>query len=119
MPSFLSVLIGLFAGVFSGFFGIGGAVILVPLLVYFFKFSQHYAQGTALLALLLPVGILAVIKYYQAGNVNIKMGLLIILGFFIGGFLGAHQAYLVPDVILRRLFGVLVLCVSAYMLLGR
>ena len=119
MPTLLNVLIGVFAGVFSGFFGIGGAVILVPLLVYFFKFSQHYAQGTALVALLLPVGILAVIKYYQAGNVNIKMGLLISLGFFIGGFLGAHLAHLVPHMILKRFFGILLLCVSVYMLLGK
>ena len=119
MASLLNVLIGIFAGIFSGFFGIGGAIILVPILVYLFKFPQHYAQGTALVALLLPVGILAVIKYYQAGNLNIKIGLLISLGFFIGGFLGAQLAHLVPQLALKRLFGILLLCVSIYMLLGK
>lgn len=119
MAFLLNVLIGIFAGVFSGFFGIGGAVILVPALVYVFKFSQHFAQGTALAALLLPVGILAVIKYYQAGNVNIKTAVFISLGFFVGGFIGASIAHLVPQLLLRRMFGVLLLCVSIYMLLGR
>jgi len=119
MPSLLNVLIGVFAGVFSGFFGIGGAVVLVPMLVYLFKFQQHYAQGTALAALLLPVGILAVIKYYKAGNVNIKMALFISLGFLIGGFIGACFVHSVPNLLLKRLFGVLLLGVSMYMLLGR
>jgi uncharacterized membrane protein YfcA len=106
-------------GVFSGFFGIGGAVIVVPALVYIFKFPQHYAQGTALVALLLPVGLLAVIKYYQAGNVNIKIGLLISLGFFAGAFIGASIAQLLPQLLLKRLFGVLLLIVSVYMLMGK
>lgn len=119
MTTLVSVLTGVLAGTFSGFFGIGGAVILVPVLVYFFKFPQHYAQGTALVALLLPVGILAVLKYYQAGNVNLKIGLLISLGFFIGGFFGANMVHLVSQVALKRLFGGLLLCISMYMLFGK
>lgn len=119
MTSLLYVLIGISAGIFSGFFGVGGAIIIVPLLVYLFKFSQHYAQGTALAALLLPVGIFAVIKYYQSGNANIRIGLLIALGFFIGGYIGADFANLVPPLILKRLFGLLLLAVSILMLLGK
>jgi len=119
MTYILSVILGVLAGVFSGFFGIGGAVIIVPALVYLFKFPQHYAQGTALMALLLPVGALAVYKYYQAGNVNIKIGLLVSLGFFIGGLIGACFAQSVPNLVLKRLFGCLLLCVSIYMLLGK
>ena len=119
MPHFLNILIGVFAGIFSGFFGIGGAVVLVPALVYLFKFPQHYAQGTALAALLLPVGILAAIKYYQAGNINIKIALFISLGFFVGGFIGASMAQMVPNLILKRLFGFLLLGLSIYMLMGK
>lgn len=115
----LSIILGITAGVFSGFFGIGGAVIIVPALVYLFKFPQQYAQGTALVALLLPVGALAVLKYHQAGNTNIKTGLLISLGFFIGGFIGASIAQSVPNIMLKKLFGGLLLCISIYMLLGK
>ncbi|MFC1666425.1 sulfite exporter TauE/SafE family protein [Candidatus Omnitrophota bacterium] len=119
MIHLFNTLIGILAGIFSGFFGIGGAVVLVPTLVWLFKFPQHYAQGTALAALLLPVGILAVIKYHQAGNVNIKVALFISLGFFIGGFIGASIAHQLPHLLLRRLFGVLLLGISIYMLLGK
>ena len=119
MNNLLSVLIGLAAGMSSGFFGIGGAIILIPAIVYIFKFPQHYAQGTALAALLLPVGILAVMKYYKAGNVNVKIALLIGLGFFIGGFIGASFAQSVPNLILKRFFAGLLFLISIYMFLGK
>ena len=119
MSYLLNILLGMSTGVLSGFFGIGGAIVLVPALVYLFKFPQHYAQGTALAALLLPVGILAVMRYYHAGNVNIKIAIFISIGFFIGGFIGAHMAHLVSDFVLKRLFGLLLLCISMYMLFGR
>jgi len=119
MNSILSVLIGLAAGVSSGFFGIGGAVILIPVLIYVFKFSQHLAQGTALAALLLPVGILAVIKYYKSGNVDIQVALFIALGFVIGGFMGAAFAQSVPSPVLKKMFAVMLLFISAYMLFGK
>ena len=87
MDNILSILIGLVSGISSGFFGIGGAIILIPALIYIFRFSQHLAQGTALAALLLPVGILAVIKYYKSGDVNIKVALFVAFGFVVGGFM--------------------------------
>src|SRR3989338_6938644 len=112
MDSLMSLLIGVLSGAFGGFFGIGGFIILITELVYIFKFSQHYAQGTALAALLLPVGILAVIKYYKAGNVNIKMALLIGLGFCIGGLIGASFAQTVPSPLLKKIFAAMLLCIS-------
>ena len=60
MIPFLYVGIGLLAGVCSGLFGIGGGIIIVPLLVFLAGVPQHKAVGTSLVALLLPVGILAV-----------------------------------------------------------
>jgi uncharacterized membrane protein YfcA len=119
MDNILSILIGLAAGVSSGFFGIGGAIILIPALVYIFKFSQHLAQGTALAALLLPVGILAVIKYYKSGDVNIKAALFIALGFIAGGVIGAYFVQAVPSPILKKLFAVMLLGISIYMFFGK
>jgi len=119
MDNILSVLIGLVSGISSGFFGIGGAIILIPALIYIFKFSQHLAQGTALTALLLPVGILAVIKYYKAGNVNIKVALFISAGFLIGGFIGAAFVQMVPSPVLKKIFAGMLLCISVYMFFGK
>jgi len=66
------MIIGLSAGLLSGLVGVGGGIIIVPALVFFLGFSQQSAQGTSLGLLLLPVGILAVINYYQSGLIDWK-----------------------------------------------
>ena len=79
-------------GVASGLFGIGGGVLLVPFLALFFAFGQHRAQGTSLIALIPPTGLLAFLAYAKAGYVSWKTGLLLIPGVFIGGVLGGWLA---------------------------
>jgi uncharacterized protein len=101
----LLAIVGAAAGVFSGFFGLGGAVVVVPALVYFFGMSQHMAQGTSLAMLLPPIGLLAVWRYYQAGQVNLMIAAILALAFFIGAALGAHFAVQVPQLWMKRLFG--------------
>jgi len=113
------VILGLAAGVLSGFLGIGGGVIIIPMLVYVFGFTQHQAQGTSLAALLPPIGLLAFLKYYYSGNANLKMGLIIGSGFFLGGLLGAIFAQPVPDILLKRIFGVFLLIIAIRMCIGR
>jgi hypothetical protein len=83
--TYLYILLGLVVGVISGIVGIGGGILIIPALVYFFHMSQHKAQGTSLTALLAPIGALAFWEYYKAGNVDLKAGLLIALGFLVGG----------------------------------
>jgi hypothetical protein len=106
----------LVAGTLSGFLGVGGATILIPALVYIYKTSQHMAQGTSIAALLLPVGLLAAVKYWQTGNVNIKFALLIAVGFLIGGYIGAVFAQPVADLTLKRLFGAYLLIIALQMI---
>jgi len=113
------IILGLAAGIFGGFFGIGGGLIIIPALVYFFKFNQHQAQGTSLAALLLPVGLWAFLKYYKTGNANLTAGLLIAVGFFVGGFLGANFAQPIPDAVLKKIFGVFLIIVAATMFVGK
>jgi len=88
MGNIFYVVLGLLAGTFSGLFGIGGATILIPAMVYVARLTQHQAQGTALAALLPPVGILAVLQYWQQGNVKLPQAAFICAGFFIGGLIG-------------------------------
>lgn len=115
----LYLLIGLSAGIIGGFFGIGGAIIIVPLLVFTAHFSQHLAQGTSLGALLLPIGLLAAWRYYQAGHVHIPAALAIAGGFLFGGWIGAHFAHQLDGALLRRCFGVLLTLLGVKFLLGR
>jgi len=111
--------LGLTAGVLSGMLGIGGAILIIPVLVYGFKFSQHQAQGTSLATLLLPIGLLAAWRYYTAGHVNIKAALVMAAAFFIGGLFGAQIAEKLSAVWLQRLFGVLLLLVAGRMILAK
>jgi uncharacterized membrane protein YfcA len=82
----------LVAGICSGLFGIGGGTLLVPLLVLIFGFGQQRAQGTSLVALVPPTGLLAFMTYYHAHQVDLRVGMLIIPGVFVGGFLGGRLA---------------------------
>jgi uncharacterized protein len=114
----LVVLIGLLAGLVSGLFGIGGAIVIVPALVILAKLPQHTANGTSLAALLLPVGFLGALEYYRRGQVNIAYAAVIAGGLFIGAFLGAKLAGSLSDVALRRAFGGFLLVVAGKLLLA-
>jgi uncharacterized membrane protein YfcA len=108
--------IGLLAGTLSGMVGIGGGIIIVPALVFFMGMSQHEAQGTSLAVLLLPVGILAVYYYYNAGYVDIKPSLIIALSFVVGGFVGSKIAISIDQNILKKVFGIFMLLLSIKMI---
>ncbi len=110
------IILGITAGIFSGLFGIGGGIILVPALVFIFGLTQHQAQGTTLAILIPPIGLLAAMRYYYSGNVKLGIAGFICLGFFIGGLLGAHVVQNIPDMFLKKLFGFFLLVVSLRMI---
>ena len=112
----LYLLLGLVTGILSGLMGIGGAIIIIPTLVLLFGLSQHMAQGTTLALMVPPIGLLAAWTYYQKGFVDLKIAGFICIGFFIGGLLGANLAIGIPDQILKKVFGVLLLAVSIRMI---
>src|SRR4051794_41691808 len=89
---FGALLAGLGVGVFSGLIGVGGGVIAVPILIYAFGMDQKLAQGTSLMMLLGPTGIFAIMEYYRAGNVNLKVGLLMAVGVLLGAYFCGHRA---------------------------
>jgi uncharacterized protein len=91
-------------GICSGLFGVGGGVILVPLLALLFGFEQHVAQGTSLIALVPPTGLLAFINYSHAHEVSWTVGLLIMPGVFLGGLYGSRLAQKLSPRHMRRIF---------------
>lgn len=119
MQLFLIGILGIASGLVSGFFGIGGAVIVIPALVFGFGFSQQTAQGTSLAMLLPPIGLLAAWRYWQAGHVNIKAAIILAAAFFIAAAVGAHFAVSIPQALLRRLFGAALVAIGLLMALGR
>ena len=119
MNILLFLLLGLAAGIFSGLIGIGGAIIIIPSLVLLFGLSQHTAQGTTLALMVPPIGLLAAWVYYRQGFVDLKIAGLICLGFFVGGLLGAKFATEIPDQLLKKVFGVVLLLASLKMMFGK
>jgi uncharacterized membrane protein YfcA len=113
----LALLIGLAGGVVSGFFGTGGAVVIVPALVYLMRMEQHKAQGTSLGALLLPVGLLGFLEYYRNREADIKVAALVAIRLFIGAFIDAYLAQLLSLTIMRRAFGLLLVAIGLSMVL--
>ena len=115
----LFILLGLVAGIFGGVFGIGGASITIPALVYLAGFTQHQAQGTILAAMVPPIGLLAALRYWQAGNVKIQVAGLICLGFFVGGYFGASIVHHISEPVLKKMFGIFLMLVSLQIIFSK
>lgn len=113
------ILIGLVAGVFSGSLGVGGAIIVIPSLIFFLGLSQYQAQGTSLAFMIPPVTLLAVINYWKQGYVNWKYALILSATFFIGAYLGSILSIQIPEKILKKVFGLLLLFIAYKMIFSK
>ena len=111
--------IGILTGVMAGMLGIGGAIIMIPALVFILGISQQTAQGTSLAVMLPPVGILAAYNYYKAGQVNIKFAIILAVFFLVGSYFGSKLALTLPQNVLKKVFGVLLLLVALRMLFSK
>ncbi len=109
---FILIAIGLFAGLLSSVIGIGGGIVIVPALVFLLLMNQKMAQGTSLALLLPPVGIFAVINYYKAGYVDLKVAGVLIVAFVAGSFVGRKFALGLPENIIKKVFGAFLMLVS-------
>jgi len=113
------ILIGILAGVLSGLVGVGGGIIMVPLLVLLFGFNQHQAQGTSLAVLAVPVTAVAVFSYYKEGQVNIKYAAIIAAFFVVGTVFGSKLAFTLDQKMLKKIFAVVLLAIAGKMLLDK
>ncbi len=116
---FLLILIGLVAGIFSGLIGIGGAIIIIPSLIFLLGMDQYQAQGTSLAVMLPPIGLLAAYNYYKAGALNWKYALVISAAFLIGGYFGSKMALHIPEVILRKVLAVILVFIAVKLFLSK
>ena len=113
------VLIGVLAGILSGLVGVGGGVIMVPLLVLLLGFNQHQAQGTSLAVLVVPVTAVAVYTYHKEGFIDWRYVGIIALFFVIGGYFGSKIAVGLDQKMLKKVFGFILLIIAGKMLLGK
>lgn len=115
----LLIAIGLATGIVAGLLGIGGAIIMIPALVFLLGMSQHMAQGTSLAVMLPPIGLIAAFNYYKAGQVNFRFALIIAAAFIVGSYFGSKLAISLPEPVVKKIFGVLLLFVAVKMLLSK
>jgi uncharacterized protein len=113
------IVIGIITGIMAGMLGIGGAIIMIPALVFILGISQQSAQGTSLAVMLPPIGILAAYNYYKAGQVNIKFAIILAVFFLVGSYFGSKLALTLPQNVLKKVFGVLLLLVAIRMLFSK
>jgi hypothetical protein len=113
------VLIGLFAGAFGGILGISGAIIIIPSLVFFVGLNQHQAIGTSLAFALPPIGILAMLNYYNAGQVNFKYAMILAVAFLIGSFFSSKLATNIPENTIRKIFSIFLVLVAIKMFFSK
>lgn len=106
------IALGIAVGSVSGLIGLGGGVLLIPALTFFYGMSQKRAQGTSIATLLLPVGILAFWAYYRLGEADLKLAVLVAVGFTIGGWFGGQYAQHLSESALRRGFAVLLVALA-------
>lgn len=109
------LVIGTCIGVVGGMVGIGGGVMVIPLLMFFFGFSQKQANGTSIAMLLPPIGVFAAMSYWKAGNVNIPFAALMAAGFAIGAYAGAeavNRQWIKPTQLRIAFAVVLIYCAS-------
>lgn len=109
------VLLGIVAGILSGLLGIGGGIILVPGLVYLVGMDMHNAVGTSLV-IIIPTALIGGLLHHFYGNVDIKSFILISAGTVLGVVLGTILSNCLPEVTLKRIFGIVFLLVSLKMI---
>jgi uncharacterized protein len=110
------IVLGIITGFLAGMLGIGGGIIVIPALVMIMGMSQQSAQGTSLAMMLPPIGIMAVINYYKAGHVDIRVALILAAMFLAGSYFGSKMAVKIPQDLLKKIFGVFLMVVAIKML---
>src|SRR5437868_8016582 len=106
------VAIGLAGGVLAGLFGVGGGILFVPTLALVLGLTQLHAEATSLLAIL-PTAIVGTWRQHRYGNVDLRVAAWVGAGSAAGVQLGVVLAEALPEHLLRKLFGVLLLVTAA------
>src|SRR4030042_271979 len=108
--NFISFLSGLLTGIFGGLGGIGGGLIMIPLMVGILKFSQHKAHGTSLVALVFT-GLSGAVTYALNGSIDLIAAICLAATAMLTARAGARYCHVLPEWKLRKYFGMfLIFC---------
>lgn len=114
----LLVLIGLFAGFLSGLLGIGGGILLVPILHALYGLDMKMAIGTSLFAIV-PTAVAGTVSHYLAEHIDLSLALPVAAGAVLGAVLGAWATSVLDAKTLRQIFGLFLFFVALHFLFGK
>lgn len=109
--------IGLIAGLASGYVGVGGGFIMVPLMLAVLDIPMSLASGTSLIAIMI-LAIPGVIEQGLLGNIDYLAGIAIVVGSIPGALVGARLVRMVPERQLRFIFGGFLLVAAVMLMLN-
>lgn len=118
----LLALTGVLAGFLGGVVGVGGGIIMVPMMVYAMHLPQLTAQGISLSVLMIPVSSLAVYNYYKAGALSkhhFLFTIIIALFFAAGSFLASRMVVKLDPQLVKKIFGVFMIAVAIKMIFSK
>ncbi|NMA86650.1 MAG: sulfite exporter TauE/SafE family protein [Tissierellia bacterium] len=114
---FKLIAIGFITGIINGLFGSGGGTIIVPALVFLVKMEDYKAHATAI-SIILPLSVISTIIYLKSNIVKFNIGYIIAIGGIIGSFIGAKLLKKIPNLILRKTFGIIIIITAIRMIIG-
>ncbi len=114
----LTLAIGLAGGVLSGLLGIGGGVVLVPMMVFILGIAQHTSQGISMLVII-PTALVALWHFHKDKMVDYRMAGLLALGAVSGAFITANFVQYIPGSDLKKLFGVFIIYTGIRMVMSK
>jgi uncharacterized protein len=112
MSPILLLILATLTGILSGLFGVGGGLVMVPIMVTLMKFDTKKAMGTSLAALLPPVALPGVLKYYSAGCLDLMTALILALGLLFGAYFGAKITIAMPSKLIKRIYSIFLIVMS-------
>ncbi len=111
----LPVILGFFAGILTGIMGIGGGVVLVPMMVLLLGVQQHLAQGISMMVII-PTVLVAIFKLRNSRLFQFRMALLLAAGSMLGSLVSSNLVQQIDGAVLKRIFGILVIYSSYKMI---
>jgi len=113
----LYIIAGVAAGIISSMFGVGGGILMVPILVLGFSFGQKSAQGMSLF-IMLPMALAGAIRYKLNPDIPINLPVcgMVALGGIAGAMIGTHWVFNIPQAVLKRIFAVFIILTGIHML---
>jgi len=113
---YLAFALGFISGVISGLLGVGGGIVLVPLLIFVLKLDIHVAVATTMFTMIFTA-LAGVVQHFVLGNVNFEFALMLGVGSILGTQIGAYIYKRASNTMLRGVFAVILLAISVEMII--